>query len=142
MPRLVSLAVCLALAGLAAPGCGAAAHPELRVLSVEHGPPSASRTVLLFVEVVNPATQPMQLQRLEYSFAAAGAARPVSAVQLTRVVEAGASVVVEVPVTVDGAAWPAGQHLTLAGRLYAEQDQLQRSFPVVAEVALPPGFEP
>ena len=137
MSRLASLLLALALGALSVPGCGAGAQPQLRVLSVERAPLAASRTVLLFVEVVNPAAQPMQLQRLEYTFASAGAAHPGGEVHLTRVIEPGASVVVEVPLSVEAASLPPGQHLTLAGRLFAEQDQLQRSFPVAAELALP-----
>ena len=49
-------------------------------------------------------------------------------------VEPGAAVVVEVPVALTGEAWANGERVTLAGRLYCEQDHLVRSFPVTADV--------
>ena len=130
--RLVSL-VLVAGAALSA-ACGASTQPQLKVLSVERSVREPSRTVVVFVEVINRDARPMQLQRLQYTFAAAGAPQAAGEVALSRVVEPGAAVVVEVPVPLDDASWPAGEPATLDGRLYCEQDQLVRSFPVTADV--------
>lgn len=132
--RLASLALVAAAAvgGLAA--CGAATQPQLKVLSVERSAQEPSRSMVLFVEVVNRDARPMHLQRLEYTFAAAGAHHPGGEVSLTRVVEPGAAVVVELPVEIDRQPWPTGERVTMDGRLYCEQDQLVRSFPVTAAV--------
>lgn len=139
--RLAVYALSLALCSTVA-ACGAATQPQLKVLSMERAGREPGRNMVLFVEVVNPASRPMRLQRLQYTFASAGVRQPGGEVQLTRVVEPGAAVVVEVPVSIAAEAWSAGQRLTLAGRLYAEQDELVRSFAVTADVAVPPGFTP
>ena len=138
--RLASLAIAditaVTAVGLAA--CGAARQPQLKVLSVERsvdGPGQApTRSMVLFVEVVNRDARPMQLQRLEYTFAAAGARHPGGEVTLTRVIEPGAAAVVELPVELGSQPWPVGERITMDGRLYCEQDQLVRSFPVTADV--------
>lgn len=131
-PRAVLL-VLVALASIALGACGASTQPQLKVLSVERSVREPTRAVVVFVEVVNRDARPMHLQRLQYTFAAAGA-RHAGEVALTRVVEPGAAVVVEVPVPLEGAAWPEGERVTLDGRLYCEQDQLVKSFPVTADV--------
>ncbi len=140
MPRLASLAFVVAALVLGS-ACGASTQPQLKVLSVERSAREPSRSVVVFVEVVNRDARPMHLQRLEYTFAAAGArtaeapgARVAGEVALTRVVEPGAAVVVEVPVPLADATWPEGETVTLDGRLYCEQDQLVKSFPVTADV--------
>ncbi len=139
--RLALLALLLAIAG-AGLGCGASTQPQLKVLSVESSGREPGRPMVLFVEVVNPATRPMRLQRLQYAFASAGVRQPGGEIQLTRVVEPGAAVVVEVPVSLASESWSGGRRLTLAGRLFAEQDELVRSFDVMADVPVPPGFTP
>jgi hypothetical protein len=130
--RLASLLLAAAaLLPLAA--CGVSTQPQLKVLAFER-PVRPSRPAILFVEVVNRDATPMRLQRLEYTFAAAGARRPGGEVSLARVVEPGGAVVVEVPVPPGEQPWPAGQRITIDGRLYAEQDELERSFPVTADL--------
>lgn len=129
-PRVLAFAAALVSVVLAA--CGASNQPQLKVLSVERS--VRAPTVVVFVEVVNRDERPMQLQRLQYTFAAAGSRHLGGEVALTRVVEPGAAVVVEVPVPLDGASWPEGERVTLDGRLYCEQDQLVKSFPVTADV--------
>jgi hypothetical protein len=118
--------------------CGAGRQPQLTVLSVENSAAAPSDDMVLFVEVMNPAERPLQLHRLQYSFAPstriAGVEPVRGEVTLTRIVEAGAAVVVEVPLPYEGAL-PRGAELMLAGRLYATQDQLERSFAVHARVA-------
>lgn len=131
----VALALAVALVAPAAlAACGASTQPQLKVLSVERSVRAPSRNVVLFVEVTNRDATPMHLQRLEYTFAAAGARHAGGEVTLTRVVEPGGAVVVEVPVALDDQPWPVGERITMDGRLYCEQDQLVRSFPVTADV--------
>ena len=128
--HVVTVALALALAA-----CGAGRQPQLKVLSVESAAARPSDMVL-FVEVVNPAGRPLELQRLQYRFEraaqVAGGAPGHGEVQRARTVDPGAAIVVEVPLPIDAAL--RGQALTLAGRLYATQDDLQRSFAVHAHV--------
>jgi hypothetical protein len=121
-------------------GCGSAHKPQLNVLSVEKAP-SATSDMIVYVEVVNRAQRPMRLQRLQYEFASAGAETRRGEVLLgARLVEAGSAVVVEVPLhglaSADDADLPDRELgvLTLAGKLWAEQDEILRSFEVAAEV--------
>jgi hypothetical protein len=127
------LAAALAVAG---GGCRASQQAQLNVLSVEKSARPSSDMVV-YVEVVNRARRPMRLQRLQYTFAAAGGthSQPVSIELGRRLVEAGSAVVVEVPLTLADAAL--GTTLTLAGKLWAEQDEIVRSFAVAAEIATP-----
>jgi hypothetical protein len=118
-------------------GCPASHQAQLNVLSVEQAT-TPNRDMVVYVEVVNRAKRPMRLQRLQYTFAAAGSQVKKPELQLElgqRLVEAGSAVVVEVPLPIADAAL--GNTLTLAGKLWAEQDQIVRSFAVVAEVATP-----
>lgn len=121
---------------LAIAGCGAGRQPQLKVLSVERAT-TAPRDLVLFVEVMNPAARPLELERLQYRFErsvhVAGVAPVIGEVLLSRTVDAGAAVVVEVPLP-DDASLPRGEALLLAGRLFATQDQLRRSFDVRATV--------
>ncbi|MBK9034228.1 MAG: hypothetical protein IPL61_23690 [Myxococcales bacterium] len=132
--KLLHVAALVAVAVLA--GCGAGRQPQLKVLSVEHAT-SGPRDMVLFVEVTNPAARPLELRRLQYRFEpsvhVAGVEPIRGEVMLSRTVDAGAAVVVEVPVPFDESL-PRGEELMLAGRLYATQDQLQRSFDVRATV--------
>lgn len=139
----VALAVVLALSG----ACASRGQPRLKVISVEQSAHRTARTetsrnatsrnVILFVEVTNPAGRPLRLQRLQYSFQSsvkvAGVEPLYGEVILSRTVEGGAAIVVEVPLRLDEAL-PAGEEMTLAGRLYATQDELQRSFDVSAKI--------
>lgn len=116
-------------------GCRASQQAQLNVLSVEKAS-SRDRDMVVYVEVVNRAKRPMRLQRLQYSFAGAGSATTHGELQLgRRLVEAGAAVVVEVPLRLADA--PLGSTLTLAGKLWAEQDEITRSYKVAAEVSTP-----
>jgi hypothetical protein len=130
------LAFCLVSLALIA-GCPASHQAQLNVLSVEQAS-TPDRDMVVYVEVVNHAKRPMRLQRLQYTFAAAGSQVKKPDLELylgQRLVEAGAAVVVEVPLPLADAAL--GNTLTLAGKLWAEQDQIVRSFAVIAEVATP-----
>jgi hypothetical protein len=128
--------VVVAVVGLfALSGCPASRQAQLNVLSVEQAS-TPDRDMVVYVEVVNNAARPMRLQRLQYTFAAAGTETTHGELELgARLVDAGSAVVVEVPLPLADAAL--GTTLTLAGKLWAEQDQILRSFAVAAEVATP-----
>lgn len=133
--RLHSVALGLALA-LAA-GCGSSPKPQLTVLGIEQAEqarrPGEGRQIKLFVEVVNNAKRPMRLQRLQYRFGPQGTDAATGEVNLSRTIEAGSAVVVEVPIQVDTGELSAGD-LELRGKLITEQDQIVHSYPVSAEV--------
>ncbi|HWU87487.1 MAG TPA: hypothetical protein VN253_09445 [Kofleriaceae bacterium] len=128
LARACALALLLALlfaSGLA--GCATTRSPELRVLGVHEEP----RHEVVFVQVTNPARQPMRLTRLEYRFAAGRTTVAEGELALAREVPAGEAVVVEVPIHAAAGEEP----LTLRGKLTAVTDQIVRIFDVSAEVA-------
>lgn len=128
--RLHALAICGAVA-LAA--CGASQRPQLKVLGVENN----SRTINLYVEVTNNATRPMKLQRLDYAFGPSsdrGTDTAHGQVALSRTIEGGSAVVVEVPIDVDPDLMNDVSDLQLRGNLIAEQDSVLRAYPVTAAV--------
>ncbi len=112
------------LAVLAA--CHGARSPQLRVLGVHD---RAAREIV-FVQVTNPASRPMRLTNLTYTFAADGATVSEGDLPLSRDVPAESAIVVEVPL--DNA--ELGKPLTLTGKLTTELDQIVRSFDVSAQV--------
>ena len=134
----LALALGVATALAAGAGCATTSSPQFKVLSVE---PTRriepERSAVLYVEVVNSASRPMRLQKLQYSFAAHGAVPAHGEVRLTRTIDAGAAVVVEVPVSLGATSLTPGETLTLRGKLYAELDRMVRTFPVSAEVPAP-----
>jgi hypothetical protein len=109
--------------------CATSRTPELRVLGVQDQP----RHEVVFVQVTNPASRPMRLTKLEYTFAAANTNIIVSEgeLELAREVPAGEAVVVEVPL--DAAP---DQPLTLRGKLTAELDRIVRTFKVSTKLGL------
>ena len=134
--RILGALLAASLAATAA--CATAQTPQLKVLAVEpQRRAQPSRSVVLYVEVVNPAGRPMRLQKLQYTFAASGERGTAGEVPLTRTIQPGAAVVVEVPVTIESADLTPGETLTLRGKLYAELDRMVRTFSVTAEVAAP-----
>lgn len=114
-------------AGLAT-SCRSGPSPELHVLGVQQEP----RHDVVFVQVTNPASHPMRLTKLEYTFAAAGQTVSAGEVALARDVPAGEAVVVQIPL--DG---PPEKPMTLSGKLTAELDHLVQIFSVSAQVASP-----
>lgn len=125
-------AVVAALAPAA--GCRTTQPAQLTVLGMRPTAANDGGDAVLFVQVVNRAHRPMRLERFSYSFGADGAGGSSEGdIRLARSVEAGASVIVEVPVELLDA--PAdGGPLLLRGRLVATLDQLRQSFAVRAEV--------
>jgi hypothetical protein len=124
------LHVLVTIATLALAACGSAQRPQLKVLGVDH----SERSIHLFVEVTNYAKRPMRLQRLDYAFGPSGAADEAHGqVTLSRTIEAGSAVVVEVPIDVAPGAF-GDAHLELRGNLIAEQDSVLRAYPVAAPV--------
>ncbi len=117
---IASLCVMVAVAG-----CATTKSPELRVLGVHE----ARRHEVVFVQVTNPASRPMRLTKLAYTFASAGGTVSQGEVDLAREVPAGAAVVVEVPL-----AEAPREQLTLRGKLTAELDQIVKIFTVSAAV--------
>lgn len=119
-------------------GCGGSQRPQMKVIGIEQSEHAYDgRQIKLFVEVVNYARRPMRLQKLQYTFGPSSS-RSTSArgeVSLSRTVEAGSAVVVEVPILVDPDLLSAGD-LELRGQLITEQDQIVRSFPVTADADL------
>ena len=119
-------------------GCGASQRPQMKVIGMEQSESAYDgRQIKLFVEVVNYARRPMRLQKLQYTFGSSSSAVASSKgeVSLSRTVDAGSAVVVEVPILVDPDLLSAGG-LELRGQLIAEQDQIVRAFPVAAEADL------
>jgi LEA14-like dessication related protein len=109
-------------------GCHAGMSPELRVLGVQQ----ETRHDVVFVQVTNPASHPMRLTKLEYTFAAAGETVSEGEVPLARDVPAGAAVVVEIPL--DG---PSEKAMTMSGKLTTELNDLVQIFSVSAQIAPP-----
>jgi hypothetical protein len=135
--RLHTLAL-VAMLGLAA-GCPASQKPQLKVLGVEQSERAYDgRQIKLFVEVTNYANRPMRLDRLQYVFSPSGSDDPSArgSVSLSRTVDAGSAVVVEVPIMVAAELLGAGD-LDLRGELITEQDQVIKAYPVRAEVDEP-----
>ena len=121
MVRIACIGVFLALAL----GCHAGQSPELRVVGVHE----QLRHDVVFVQVTNPASHPMRLTKLEYTFAAEGATVSEGEVSLAREVPAGAAVVVEIPLET-----PSEKPMTMSGKLTAELNQIVQIFSVSAQV--------
>jgi LEA14-like dessication related protein len=134
MARSLLLAILsvTALAGVGSTGCHSGKSPELRVLGVHEEP----RHDVVFVQVTNPASKPMRLTKLEYTFAADGAKLSEGALSLARDVPAGAAVVVEIPLdTPSGLSTPPA--MTMSGKLTAELNQIVQIFSVSAKIRPP-----
>jgi LEA14-like dessication related protein len=100
--------------------------PQLRVLGVN----DTQVHEVVFVQVTNPASQPLKLTKLEYTFAADGATLSTGEVPLEREVAAGAAVVVEVPLDMAG-----DKATSLQGTLTGEIDQIVHTYAVEAQIA-------
>jgi len=140
MSRVLLHIVATVAVAVLAIGCGGTQKPQLKVLGIEQsvrsGATGQGQTVKLFVEVTNYAKRPMRLQRLQYVFgpsSSTGAGLARGEVTLSRTVEAGSAIVLEVPILVDPDLLAHGD-LELRGNLITEQDQILRAYPVSAEV--------
>jgi LEA14-like dessication related protein len=112
--------------GLAASACHSARSPEMTVLGVREAPRSQS---VVFLQVTNPASRPMRLTKLEYTFASEGTQVSSGEVPLARDLPAGAAVVVEVPLDRETSG-----PMMLRGTLVAELDRIVRTYTVSAHV--------
>ena len=109
------LAVALSvLFAVAATGCHSGKTPEMRVLGLQDQATSSH----VFVQVRNPASRPMRLTRLQYTFASAKG---------TTVSEG--DVVLEVPLET-----PASEPLELTGKVTAETGTYVRTFTLLAQI--------
>jgi len=128
---LVRLHALALLAAFALAGCSSPQRPQLKVLGVEQSEHAYhGRQIKLFVEVVNYARRPMRLQRLQYVFSPSGSRGEVA---LSRTVDAGSAVVVEVPIMVDPDL--IGADHELRGELITEQDQIIHAYPVTVDTS-------
>jgi LEA14-like dessication related protein len=118
----------LVCASAGAVGCHAARPPELTVIGSSAADTHAE---VVFVQVTNPASRPMRLTKLEYTFAADGGATVSQGeLALARDVPAGAAVVVEVPMDAE-----ASGAVTLTGTLTAQLDEIVQRFQLSAKIA-------
>ena len=128
------LALCLVLTSM---GC-ASSGPQVKVLGVsEARQPAHQQSILVFVEVVNQSDREIRLSRLDYDFRASQWFSSDGQVALSRFVAPGASAVVEIGVPIETREQRSEDvNFTLAGRLYAQDDRLERSWSVKAKGAL------
>lgn len=103
--------------------CSPTTSPALSVVGIHE---NASREVV-FVQVTNPARQPMRITKLQYTFAAEGRTTYAGEVRLSREIQPGGAAVVEVPF--DG-----GEPDVLTGELTAELEQVTRRFHVSTQI--------
>jgi LEA14-like dessication related protein len=116
----------VALSVLFAVGCHSGKSPELRVLGLQDQAISSH----VFVQVRNPASRPMRLTRLQYTFASAkGATVSEGDVALEREIPAGSAVVLEVPLETQ-----ASEPLELTGKVTAETGTYVRTFTLLAQI--------
>jgi hypothetical protein len=108
------------------------------VLGVEQPHKTARRSLLVFVEVVNPSSRDLRLSRLEYKVRADSWFESQGQVRVERDIGAGSSAVVEisVPVQHTGASHAATVPYTLEGKLFALEDKIERSWNVAVRGAI------
>ncbi len=122
----------VAVVALVLAACAASGAPQLKVIGVERARRDRGGAVL-FVEVVNRAPRAMRLERLQYTFGADARGD----IALDRVVDAGAAVIVQVPVDLLSAGGVPGETLMLRGELSAHENDLERTFTISAAVTAP-----
>jgi hypothetical protein len=115
----------------------ATSSPRVTVLGVEQAH-TTRRSLLVFVEVVNPTGRDLRLSRLEYKVRAASWFESSGQVQVERDIGAGSSAVVEIPVPVrqTGESHASSIPYTLEGRLFALEDKIERSWKVAVRGAI------
>ena len=116
----------------------ATSSPRVTVLGVEQAHTTPRRSLLVFVEVVNPTSRDLRLSRLEYKVRAASWFESSGQVQVERDIGAGSSAVVEiqVPVRQTGESHASSIPYTLEGRLFALEDKIERSWKVAVRGAI------
>jgi hypothetical protein len=128
--RKILLATVLAFGTAGAGGCHTGRTPELTVLGVQD-----SQDVVV-VQVTNPASRPMRLTKLQYSFASSsGETVSEGEMPLSRDLPPGAAIVVEVPMDLPASSEGSVQ---LRGLLTAVSDEIVKTFRVSAQVQTPP----
>ena len=129
------LAACLA--ALVA-GCGGANKPRVNVLGVQETRAAPRNALLVFVEVVNPTSRALTLSRLEYRVRATSWFESAGQVRLARQIGAQSSAVVEISVPVERAASQEDGRIpyVLEGKLFAQEDRMERSWDVAVKGAL------
>lgn len=114
------------LFAVAVTGCHTGKSPEMRVLGLQDQATSSH----VFVQVRNPASRPMRLTRLQYTFASAkGTTVSEGDVVLEREIPAGSEVVLEVPLES-----PASEPLELTGTVTADTGTYVRTFTLLAQI--------
>ncbi|MCE9576843.1 MAG: hypothetical protein K8W52_27095 [Deltaproteobacteria bacterium] len=126
----------VAIAALVLAACASSGAPQLKVIGVERAHRD-SRGAVLFVEVVNRAPRAMRLERLQYTFGADAQRTARGDIALDRTVDAGAAVIVQVPVDLSSAGATPGETLMLHGELSAHENDLERTFTINASVIAP-----
>ncbi len=139
MTRSLLIALALVFPAVSAAGC-AASSPRLKVVGVsQEAPPTyarsaetATRSLLVFVEVLNPTGRPLELSRFRYNVKATRWFDTGGDLRLTRTVRPHARAVLElrVPYSMPSITEPGGVPYTLEGRLYARENRRQRSWSV------------
>jgi LEA14-like dessication related protein len=115
------------LFAVAVTGCHSGKTPELRVLGLQDQAISSH----VFVQVRNPASRPMRLTRLQYTFASAkGTTVSEGDVVLEREIPAGSEVVLEVPLETQATSEP----LEMTGKVTAETGTYVRTFTLLAQI--------
>lgn len=126
-------------------GCLGSARPQVKVLGVSQAamPARGDRTLVMFVEVVNPTQSELTLSRLEYELDAPSLFSTRGNVSLRRKVQPGSSAVVEIPVPlareIGASRVPSGAPYELEGKLFARENRVERSWKVKVEGALSQG---
>jgi hypothetical protein len=128
----------LAIALAAFVSACATSSPRVTVLGVEQAHQTPRRSLLVFVEVVNPSSRDLRLSRLEYRVRADSWFESSGQVEVEREIGAGSSAVVEIPVPVRhaGESHAGSIPYTLEGRLFALENKIERSWKVAVRGAL------
>ncbi|HET6610781.1 MAG TPA: hypothetical protein VFG83_02280 [Kofleriaceae bacterium] len=118
--------------------------PSIKVLGLSRATSESAaedgKLLVMFIEVVNPTAQEIRLDRFEYRLRAESWFNTRGKIPLSRAVNAGSSVVVEIPVAIDRGRLENKDHVpyVLTGQIWTREDQVERSWSVQAKGALDP----
>jgi len=132
--RLAFRPLLVAVAAATFAACATAA-PDVKVLGVSEGVArrgSSDKVLVVFVEVVNDTSRDLRLSRLSYRMAADSWFTADGVAPLTRMLTAGTTAVVEVPVPFVGRSAAGAVPYRLDGTLVALDERLERSYAVSA----------